>query len=107
MEARKYDRKIEIWKQVPVDDGIGGTVPEDVEVKKVWAMIATAQGNKFQNFGITDFKNPTTFQVRGKGFPKDFNENYFIMYQNKKYFVKGVDWCGCEGIDAKIYCDES
>lgn len=107
MEARKYDRKIEIWKQTFVDDGYGGKLPEDVSVKSVWSMITTAQGSKFTAFGISDFKNPTIFQVRGKGFPTDFNENYFIQYQGKKYFVKGVDWCGCEGVDAKIYCDES
>lgn len=107
MEARKYDRKIQIFKQIPIGDGFGGNLMEDRKVSNVWSMISTSQGNKFVNFGITDFKNPVIFQVRGKGFPKDFNENYFIQYQGRKYFVKGVDWCGCEGIDAKIYCDES
>ena len=65
MLAREYNRLIEIYRQEYTPDGYGGNIPHDVFVKKVYAKIKTSAGNKFQQFGISDFKNPVIFSIRG------------------------------------------
>lgn len=108
MDARAYDKKISIYQTEQVDDGYGGQVPSDpVLVKKVWAKISTNAGNRFQSFGISDFKNPTLFQVRGKKNGIVYNENHFVEYRGRKFYIKGIENRGFDDMEVNLYCDES
>lgn len=106
MLGREYNRLIEIWNKTFIPDGFGGNLPEEVFVKKVWGKVTTNAGNKFVNFGIQDFKNPVVFSVRDKKNEITYTENYFVKYQGKEFFIKGVDHKGLEHMELNLLCDE-
>lgn len=106
MLARQYNRLIEIWNQEYTPDGYGGNVPSDVFVKNVYAKIKTNAGNKFQQFGIADFKNPVIFSIRGKKNSITFSEKTFVKYKGKSYLIKGMENIGIEEMELNLLCDE-
>lgn len=105
MLARRYDRKIEIYIKTFVSDGFGGQLPSEELLKKVWSSIKTSAGNKFINFGIQDFKNPVIFSIRGKKNGIVFQENMFVKYQGKEYYIKGIENLGVENMETNLYTD--
>lgn len=107
MLSRHYDRKIEIYVKTYVSDGYGGQIASDIFVKYVYAKITTNAGNKFVNYGIQDFKNPTIFSVRGKKNGIEYAENYFVKYKNKEFYIKGIQDFSFDGQEINLYCDES
>ena len=107
MLAREYNRLIEIWNKKHISDGFGGSLPQDVFVKKVWAKITTNAGGKFSNFGIQNFKNPVVFSVRDKKNAIYFTENHFVKYQGKKFFLKGIEHKSLEQMELNLLCDEA
>jgi SPP1 family predicted phage head-tail adaptor len=106
MLAREYNRLIEICKQEYLPDGYGGNLPTEVSIKKVYAKIKTNAGNKFQQFGISDFKNPVVFSIRGRKNEIVFNEHHFVKYQDKKFFIKGTENKSLEEMELNLLCDE-
>lgn len=104
--ARFYDRKIDIYVKTYVSDGYGGQIASDVLVKSVYAKITTNAGNKFVNFGIQDFKNPTIFSVRGKKNGIEYTEKHFVKYKGKEFYIKGVQDYSFEGQEISLYTDE-
>lgn len=105
MLAREYNRKIQIWRKTFVTDQYGGNVSTDVFVKTIWAKITTNAGTKFVDFGIQDFKNPVMFSVRGEKNGIDYTENYFIQYNDVKYFIKGVENRSIENMEIQLLTD--
>lgn len=106
MLARHYDRKIEIYLKTFVDDGFGGQLASQVLMKKVWSSIKTKVGTKFVNFGIQDFKNPVIFSIRDKKNKIVFQENLFVIYQGKEFYIKGIEHLGFENMELNLYCEQ-
>jgi len=104
-DPRSYNRNIQIYTKGFTDDGFGGQIASDILVKSIWAKIQTNAGNKFVNFGLSDFKNPVIFSVRGKKNVIVYDENYHIMYNGVKYFIKGMQDVNLEAMERLIYCD--
>lgn len=105
MEARSYNRKINIYRKDFVTDEYGGLVETDILVKSIWAKITTNAGNKFVNYGIQDFKNPVIFAVRGRKNDIVYDENYHIQYNGVKYFIKGMQDNLLDAMEFIIYAD--
>lgn len=106
MLSREYNRKIQIYTKGFTDDGFGGQIASDnILVKSIWAKIQSNAGTKFVNFGISDFKNPVIFYVRGKKNDIIYDENYHIMYDGVKYLIKGMQDVNLEKMERIIYAD--
>ena len=105
IDPRSYNRKIFIYRKEFVTDEYGGNVETNVLVKSIWAKITTNAGNKFVNYGISDFKNPVIFSVRGRKNEITYNENYHIEYKGVKYFIKGMQDNMLEDLEFIIYAD--
>lgn len=105
MEARKYNRRIEIWRKEFVTDQYGGIVDTDVLIKSIWARINTSSGNKFTDFGIQDFKNPVVFSVRDIKNKIEYNENTYVKYKGSSFYIKGVQHTGLEGMELDLLTD--
>lgn len=105
IDPRSYNRKINIYRKEFVTDEYGGNVETNVLVKSIWAKITTNAGNKFVNYGISDFKNPVIFSVRGRKNEITYNENYHIEYNGVKYFIKGMQDNMLEDLEFIIYAD--
>lgn len=108
MRGRAYDRMIEIWQKKQISDGCGGLIPgEPILIDKIWAKIVSGKGYQFDKFGISDFKNPIIFHVRGVKNKIVYNENYFVKYEGKTLHIKAIDNVDLEGVEFNLYCDES
>lgn len=105
MEARQYNRKIEIWRKEFVTDEFGGLISTDILVKSIWAKIATNTGTKFTDFGIQDFKNPVIFSVRDVKNRIEYNENTYVKYKGSSFYIKGVQHVGLEGMELDLLTD--
>ena len=105
IDPRSYNRKINIYRKEFVTDEYGGNVETNVLVKSIWAKITTNAGNKFVNYGISDFKNPVIFSVRGIKNDIVYDENYHIEYKGVKHFIKGMQNVGIEDMEHTIYVD--
>ena len=105
IDPRSYNRKINIYRKEFVTDEYGGNVETNVLVKSIWAKITTNAGNKFVNYGISDFKNPVIFSVRGRKNDIVYDENYHIEYKGVKYFIKGMQDNMLEDLEFIIYAD--
>ena len=105
MLSRQYNRKINIYRKEFVTDEYGGNIETNVLFKSIWAKITTNAGNKFVNYGISDFKNPVIFSVRGRKNDIVYDENYHIEYKGVKYFIKGMQDNMLEDLEFIIYAD--
>lgn len=106
MLSRSYNRKIEIWLNSFTTNEFGSNIETQTLVKSVWAKVTTNAGNKFVNFGISDFKNPVIFSVRAKKNEITYTENHFIKYQGKEFYIQGTDNKSLEEMELNLYCDE-
>ena len=106
MLARSYNRKIEIWKNTSVADGYGGHVMQQSKVSSIWANIQTSAGNRFESLGISDFKQPTVFRVRGRKNLINDDENTFVKFGLKEYVIRGIENVGVDNMEYNLYCDE-
>ncbi|MCT4288185.1 phage head closure protein [Elizabethkingia anophelis] len=106
MLARTYTSKIEIWESQQVDDGFGGTTPQDVLIKKAWASKQTkGMGYKFQDLGLNDFKNPVVFHIR-KG-TTEVTEKMFVKIGSKKFIIRAIENVNLDNREINILCDEN
>lgn len=106
MLARHYNRKIEIWKNESVSDGYGGHTMQQSKVSSIWTNIQTSAGNRFESFGISDFKQPTVFRVRGHKNLINYDENTFVRFGLKEYVIRGIENVGIDDMEYNLYCDE-
>jgi SPP1 family predicted phage head-tail adaptor len=107
MLSREYNRKIAIYVKTFVSDGFGGQIASDVLVKSVWSKIQTNAGSKFINFGLSDFKNPAIFSVRGRKNKIVYTEKHFVKYKGQEYYIKGIENRLAEDMELNLYCDSN
>lgn len=106
MKARKYTDVIEVWETTQVDDGYGGTIPEDVKRFDKWAQKRTkGAGFKFQQFGLNEFVNPVIFRIR-KG-NNEIAEKMFVRYNDSDFIIKGIENVNLDNRELNLYCDEA
>jgi len=106
MKARLYTDVIEVWESEEVPDGYGGFTNQDVKKFDKWAQKRTqGAGFKFQNFGLNDFKNPVIFRIR-KG-NNVINEDMFIVSNESKFIIKGIENVNLNNREINLYCDET
>jgi len=106
MRARRYTDIIEVWQSIEIEDGFGGYTNQEVKQFDKWAQKRTqGAGNKFQLYGLNDFKNPVIFRIRkGNNF---INEDMFIKFNGSKFIIKGIENVNLDNIEINLYCDET
>ena len=111
MNSPRYNTLIDVYKNEAVPDGFGGYTNAETFIKSIWAQVVTSTGTtartgyRFESFGISDFKNPVIFTIRGYKNQIEFTENHFIKYKGTKYFIKGIENLNLEGISLNLFCD--
>ena len=106
MRARAYTDIIEIWETESVSDGFGGFTNVDVKKFDKWAQKRTqGSGNKFQQYGLNDFKNPVIFRIR-KG-DNEINEKMFVRFNGSQFSIKGIENVNLDNREINLYCDET
>jgi len=104
--ARNYNNLIDVYILTNVDDGFGGFTNTETKVKSIWAKISTkGTGGKFTDYGLTEFKNPVMFSVRGKN-NLDITEKHFIKFKGKNFLIKAIENVNYENLEINLYCEE-
>jgi len=104
MISRRYSRKVRFFEEQEVADGYGGYVSQNVFLFESWAEVVTsAAGNRFQQFGISEFVNPVIFKIR-KG-NRVITENMYINYKSVNYYIRGIENEDLEDRFLTLYCD--
>lgn len=91
MKARKYNRKIQIWKTESVADGYGGNISSEVLIGSYWSEVSQNSAFRDTQVGASDIKNNYSFKIRStdKITPNNI-DSLFIMYRLKKYVVNDI-----------------
>jgi SPP1 family predicted phage head-tail adaptor len=91
MEARKYDKRINIYVTVSTDDGYGGTIPEEVLVGSFWAEVKQNSAFRDNALGASDIKNNYSFNIRSTSkITPDNIDNLQIEYKTRRYVVNDI-----------------
>src|SRR5699024_3974594 len=105
MNARRYKYKVEIWDSVMKDDGYGGEYTAEEKQFSKWANAKSeGAGYKFQQFGLNEFKNPVLFEMRAD---KEITDSMFIMFQGKRFIIKGIENIDLTNRFLNVYADEA
>ena len=106
MVARQYTKRIELRTIVPIDDGYGGFVIQNVLTSKKWANIVTKTSVRSTSDGnIENFKT-IAISFRGIGLNLNVKTNY-INYKNTKYVIDKVENVDLDGIEVTVFCTQS
>lgn len=92
MRSRRYTKIIEIWQTTPVEDGYGGSLPnEEVLITKSWCNIKNKTNTqRLTDLGVTDVNNTIVIQLRHRN---DINYNainQYIKYRGVKYIIQNA-----------------
>ena len=90
MIARKYNRKIQIWKTESVPDGYGGNISIEVLIGSYWSEVSQNSAFRDNQNGTSDIKNNWSFKIRHNPYIVPDIENLFIIYQENKYIVNDI-----------------
>ena len=90
MIARKYNRKIEIWKTESIEDGFGGNLPMDVLIGSFWSEVSQNSAFRDNQVGTSEIKNNWSFKIRQNPTIIPDIDNLFIIYRNNKYIVNDI-----------------
>lgn len=90
MIARQYTRKIQIYKAVPVPDGISGSTVADVLIGSFWAEVKQNSAFKDNSIGKADIKNNYSFKIRANATLTPDIDNLSIVYLGNKYVVNDI-----------------
>jgi len=102
MEARKYNKQIEIWQTSNVQDGYGGNIVNTSLLKTVWACVETKNTQFLNENGQTDNIQNQVFIIRqNNSFNISLKKN-FIKYKDKIYNIDNVVEVGLNTIDVEI-----
>ena len=102
MEARKYTKRIEVYKCTAVPDGFGGNLETETLVYTMWANVKTKNAYVNNENGQTDNFVLTIFTVRNRVDLHINPKENFIYYNNLIYNVTGVLNKDLDNIDIEI-----
>ena len=102
MEARKYNKQIQIWATTTVPDGFGGNTVTDALLRTVWAHVTTKKTSFENENGQNDNLQNQVFIIRqNANFTPSLKTN-FIKYKNKIYNIDSIIEIGLNTIDYEI-----
>ena len=86
--ARKYSRRIEIYKNTPTDNGFGGEEAVETLVKKIWAEVKSLPREKQIEYGLNVSKFGAEIHCR---YPSDdidwTDQTLFIKFDGKDFKI--------------------
>jgi len=93
MLARKYNKRIKIYRSVITADGYGGNTSVDVQIKTFWASVQ--QNNSFREniVGNSKIKSSYIFKIRHYDEVTFSNiSDLTVVYNGKKYVINEVTY---------------
>jgi len=90
MKARKYNRKIEIFKTTSTPDGFGGNIATDISLGLFWAEAKQNSAFRDNSIGKSDIKNNWSFNVRANDILMADKDNLSILYLGEKIVVNDI-----------------
>ncbi len=87
MRARAFNKRIEVWQTVRVDDGFGGNTLTDNIITTTWAKLETLDSTEITTLGLDYTKSSLLVTVRKR---KDFiynSKTIYIKYKGNKYTI--------------------
>ena len=87
MGARQFNKRIEVWQTVSVDDSFGGKTKTDNIITKTWAKLETLDSTEITALGLDYTKSSILITTRKR---QDFNYNsktIYIKYKGDKYTI--------------------
>lgn len=103
MEARKYDKHIEVWKTTSVSDGYGGFTVTDAKDYSMWSNIVTKSQTYKDSEGNVMNYNYLMFSVRNRvGFDLNIKTNY-LKYNGVIYNIDSISNTDLNNISVVIY----
>lgn len=106
MISRKYDKRIELFNALPVNDVFGGFTILPTSIGKKWAHIETKVSVRSVDNGAIENYQTIAISFRGRALNLNVKTD-FIMYKSKKYVINKVDDVDLTGIDLTAFCTES
>ncbi len=92
MNARKYDRRIEIWQTTDVSDGFGGFTVTDELLGSSWCYIGSGSksSRRLNELGVTDIANTIIVKLRHRNDLIYSAVNQYLKYKDKKYMIQSI-----------------
>lgn len=102
MLARKYTKRIEVWKTTNVSDGYGGQTVNDELLFSMWANVETKRASRTNENGQNDNFVQTIFTVRNR-YDLDLSiKDNFIKYNGLVYNIETLLNVDLDNIDLQI-----
>lgn len=90
MIARKYNRKIEIFKTTTVADGYGGNTVTPVSIGTFWAELKQNSAFRDNSIGKSDIKDNWSFNIRANPVLTPILDNLSITYRGINRVVNDI-----------------
>jgi len=90
MIARKYSRKINIYKTEAVPDGFGGNTVNNVLIGSFWAEIKQNSAFRDTAIGMSNIKDNWSFNIRANPTITVDMDNLSIEYKGVKRVVNDI-----------------
>lgn len=91
MLARKYNRRVEIFKTTSTPDGFGGNISAPVSLGKFWAELKQNTAFKDTSLGKADIKDNWSFYIRATDkITPDNIDNLSITYRGVNRVVNDI-----------------
>lgn len=90
MIARKYNRRVEIFKTNTVPDGFGGNLTEPVSLGLFWAEVKQNSAYKDNALGISEIKDNWSFNIRANPVLIPQSDNLSITYKGVNRVVNDI-----------------
>ena len=102
MNARKYDRIIEMWTTTTVSDGFGGNTVTTALDYTLWANVTTNNASRTNENGQNDNFVQVIFTVRNNPNLNISIKDNFIVYNSVIYNIDSVLNIDLDNIDIEI-----
>ncbi len=87
MNARQFNKRIEVWQTTSTADGSGGNTVSENIITTTWAKLETLSSTQITTLGLSYTKESLLVTTRKR---KDFNYNsktIYIKYKDNKYTI--------------------
>lgn len=102
--SRRYKYRIEVYQNVEVDDGSGGTILSDTPTKlgDSWCDIKTIPQNKITDYGLDVEKEAIRIRLRYRS-DIDYNSvGLFFRYKTKNWMPNSIERKDLEEYEVEI-----
>ena len=109
MRARKYDRRIGVYKTTLSADGYGGNTVTESYIGESWCKIATVSNNsryagRLADLGITEPLEALIVTMRYRNDIALDIISYYLVYNGYKYVIQSLTNIDLKNVDMELIC---